>query len=535
MKFELESGKMTEIEIPVLVLGGSLVGLSAGIFLANSGVPNIIVEKHLGSMPHPRAMGYTAHTMEFFRCVGLADKIPQVKSDTRIRRAKVTSLFGEWQGETSWGGKPDVPKPDTPKPANPSPCNGAAIPQDKLEPILRERALELGCKILQHTLFLGLQQNESGIVAIVRDRSNNHTYKILAQYMIAADGAKSAVREALQIPRKGRGYIQTLTSVLFRCPQADEVLSKGVVQFEIDQPNLKAFMTTYSDGRWALMFRDNVERTQEQLLEAAKQAVGHENAHIDLITTAKWDLSALVCEYYSKGRVFLAGDSAHALPPTRGGYGANTGIDDVHNLAWKLKLVLEQKASKSLLDTYSIERQPIGWLRHQQTFARPDYAAQSQGIAANERIIDDAGMELGQLHTSKAICGADVVDIAAQKPDLWKGQPGVRAPHSWVSKRGEVLSTIDLFNKNFVVLSENEEWLEATQHVAQQLDIEIDFVLAGKDIVFAKASDFQEIFGIDRYGASLVRPDGIVGWRSKRKATRPSKALIEAFNQILHL
>ncbi|SCU86823.1 LADA_0E00496g1_1 [Lachancea dasiensis] len=523
-----EKVEMTEVEIPVLVLGGSLVGLSAGLFLADCGVPCIVIEKHLGSSPHPRAIGYTEHTMEFFRHAGLGDLIPHQKPGMRLRRVRATSLFGQWFEESSWSGKPNAPKL-----AHFSPCTGAAIAQDKLEPLLRTRASQLGCDIRQKTTLLEFKQNDGNVEATVRDEIAGHSYKIKAQYMIAADGAKSSTREALGIERIGRGYIQTLSSLLFECPEADSLLSKGVSQFDIDQPDLRAFMTTYNDGRWAIMFRDNVERTSGELLEAAQRAVGLSEAQIKPIAFGNWDLAALICETYSKGRVFLAGDAAHCLPPTRGGYGANTGIDDVHNLAWKLKFVIDGKASPSLLDTYSDERQPIGWLRHQQTFARPDYASVSQGIAKDEEILDDAGMELGQLHLSSSVCGADETTTLAKRPDLWKGQPGVRAPHAWIMRSEMRISTIDLFDKKFVLLSECEDWSKAVDAARVKFEINVDFFLVGKDIVFDQELEFQEKFGVGPFGASLVRPDGLVGWRAKEREGDPSNALNATLSQIL--
>ncbi|CEP64970.1 uncharacterized protein LALA0_S15e01486g [Lachancea lanzarotensis] len=526
-----QNKNLEEIQTPVLVVGGSLVGLNAGLFLSFWGVPNIVIEKHEGSSSHPRAIGYTEHTMEFFSSVGIIDQIPQVERGVRLRRASCFDLSSEWIEKTSWAGKKKVDSSYQEF----SPFTGAAIAQDKLEPILRKRAIKLGCDLRQKTILLSFEQNDKEVIAIVLNKKTGHSYKIRAQYMIAADGGKSSIREALQLPCKGRGYMQTISSVLFRCPEADEVLSRGILQFDIDQPDLKAFLTTYNDGRWALMFRDGVQRNSKELLDGIKKALGQSDANIEIITTGQWDLSASICESYSKGRIFLAGDSAHALPPTRGGYGANTGIDDVHNLAWKLKLVLDGKASPSLLDTYSAERQPIGWLRHQQTFARPDYAAFAEGWASGEDIIDDAGMELGQLHISKAICSPDDVKTKAKRPDLWHGQPGVRAPHAWVKKDGKDISTIDLFNKRFVVLTQNEEWRAATETVSASLQLPIDFYLVGKDIVLSDDAEFVKKFGVGQFGATLVRPDGLVGWRAKHEEENSLRSLQKAFNQILNL
>lgn len=81
----------------------------------------------------------------------------------------------------------------------------------------------------------------------------------------------------------------------------------------------------------------------------------------------------------------LTGDAAHQLPPNRGGYGANTGIADAHNLSWKLASVLNGQSSPALLDTYDAERRPVALLRHDQIFARSDFRATSTRIPTTSR------------------------------------------------------------------------------------------------------------------------------------------------------
>jgi 2-polyprenyl-6-methoxyphenol hydroxylase-like FAD-dependent oxidoreductase len=185
-------------------------------------------------------------------------------------------------------------------------------------------------------------------------------------------------------------------SVLFRAP-LEEYLQRGISQFSIDQPGLQAFLTTYGDGRWVLMFQDDEERDENTLRTLVTKAIGRSDLEIEIVVTGRWEMSALIADSFACGKVFLAGDAAHTLPPNRGGYGANTGIEDAHNLAWKLAAVLSGKSTPKLLDTYDTERRPIAWLRHQQIFARPDYKAYAAGTTENVSIIDDQAMDFGQL------------------------------------------------------------------------------------------------------------------------------------------
>jgi putative polyketide hydroxylase len=509
----------------VLVVGGGLVGLSSALFLAWRGVPTLLVERRPGSSPHPRAIGYTARTMELLRAVGLGARVPQVPSTFRLRRARVESLAGAWFEEAPWTpAQHEAPKPEY------SPCTGAAIAQDRLEPILHERAVALGAEVRLETELLDLQQDADGVTAELRQRDGSR-YAMRAKYLVAADGHRSPIREALGIGRAGRGHLRTLRSVLFRAP-LEEYRKKGISQFSIDQPGLSAFLTTYGDGRWVLMFSDDEERDAETLTKLVTRAIGRSDLPVEIVTTGRWHLSALIADRFAAGRVFLAGDAAHTLPPARGGYGANTGIEDAHNLAWKLSAVLAGASTPLLLDSYDAERRPIAWLRHDQIFARPDYKAHAGASAADVPIIDDDAMELGQLYRSHAVLGADDELPPALRPDEWAGQPGTRAPHLWVMKDGERISTLDLLQRSWVLLAADERWRVAAAHAGERLGLDVTCLRIGDELRPPDEVAFRAAFGLDRAGASLIRPDGYVAWRSLELPADPLAALSDALGRV---
>lgn len=506
----------------VLVVGGSLVGSSAALFLASQGVPTILVERHAGSSPHPRAIGYTPRTLEVLRAHGLSDSIPEVPASFRLTRARVESLSGTWFEQSEW--TPD--KAEQGPEIEHSPCGGAAIAQDRLEPILREKARERGADLRMSTELISFDQDAQGVTARVRQRDGLE-YTIRAAYLVAADGGKSKLREALGIAVIGRGHMRTVRSVLFRAPLSS-YLERGVSQFEIDQPDFKAFLTTYNDGRWILMLSDDVERDDRALRGAIARAIGRDDLPIELITTGRWELGAVVAERFSQGRVFLAGDAAHCLPPTRGGYGANTGIHDAHNLAWKLAAVYEGRSQPALLDTYSAERQPVAWVRHQQIFARADYKAHALPGALIEPIIDDVAMELGQLYRSTIVL-ADTRSLPlALRPEEWAGQPGTRAPHLWLERGGARISSLDLFQSGWVLLSEDARWGDAAAAVSSALALTVQGVVVGRDVEAQDIAAYRRAFGVTATGATLVRPDGYVAWRAAELAPQPTAALLEA-------
>lgn len=533
----------TEDSTPVLIVGGGLAGLSAALFLSWRGVPNVLVERHSGSSPHPRAIGFTTRTLELFRPVGIASEIPSIPmGHGKPRRVAVESLAGKWSAETEWAPRPAQSGSPPPK-LEYSPCTGGAIAQDRLEPIIRTKAIELGADIRMNTSLISFTQDASRIAARLRRRDGSE-YDMHASYLIAADGHSSPIREALGIDRSGHGFMRIVCSVLFRAA-LDEYLASGISQFELDQPGLKGMLTTYRDGRWLLMFSDDQERDEHTLRAMVVRAIGRSDLDIDIIATGRWELSALIADKFSSGRVFIAGDAAHTLPPVRGGYGANTGIEDSFNLAWKLAAVLAGASTPALLDTYDAERRPIAWLRHNQIFARPDYAAVATDAEKQVAIIDDDAMELGQLYRSTAVLGAGDELPPALRPEQWAGQPGTRAPHLWVSKNNEQLSTLDLLQRDWLLLTEDERWCIAAAKVGEQLEFGLQALRLGSDLMppITLAGDakstpeefrrkFQAAFGIGSTGASLVRPDGYVAWRSVVMPADPVGALADALAHV---
>jgi 2-polyprenyl-6-methoxyphenol hydroxylase-like FAD-dependent oxidoreductase len=509
---------------PVLVVGGSLVGLSAAVFLASRGQLVTLVEKHVASSAHPRAIGYTTRTLELFRAAGI-----QLPAGTHghgpPRRARVESLAGRWFDEYPWTANAAEPHLEY------SPERATAIAQDRLEPILRDRAVTLGADLRLGTELTDFAPDDDGVSVTLRPRAGAD-YRMRAQYVIAADGAASPIRDELGIGRSGQGLLSIQRSVLFRAP-IDHYLEQGVVQFEIEQPSLTAFLTTYSDGRWVLMLSDDVDRDPDQQRAVVRQAVGLPDLPVELVTTGRWELAALIADEFRAGRVFLAGDAAHQLPPNRGGYGANTGIDDAHNLAWKLAAVLRGEAAPALLDTYDAERRPIAWLRHQQMFARADYRARLDAPAGDDiSVIDDIAMELGQLYRSSSVLGASDRLPPAQRPDQWAGQPGTRGPHLALrDANGKTASTLDLVGRSWVLLSHDGGWKRATTAAEDQCGLEVAFVHIDAAEVLGPLV-FQTAYGVADNGASLVRPDGYIAARWTTMPPDPVAELTEVLRRV---
>jgi putative polyketide hydroxylase len=318
--------------------------------------------------------------------------------------------------------------------------------------------------------------------------------------------------------------------VLFRAPLV-HYLASEFGQFVIDQPGLNGMLTSYRDGRWALFLtRDDTERSEEMLRELVLRAIGRRDLDVEIITTGRWRVSASIAERYCGGRVFLAGDAAHTLPPNRGGYSANTGIEDAHNLAWKLAAVLQGESSPTLLETYDAERRPIAWLCYEQIFAHSDGHGQaSQGERGS--IIDDQAMAFGTLYRSGAILGAGACLPPARRPEEWAGQPGTRAPHLWLTTGEQKISTLDLFGRGWVLLADGDIWAEATRRATECTGISLECRLFSSSLLKDQVDQLRAAFSLAG-GATLVRPDSYISWRSCSMPPDPVDTLTRALTTV---
>nr|WP_272209736.1 FAD-dependent monooxygenase [Marinicella sp. W31]MDC2875562.1 FAD-dependent monooxygenase [Marinicella sp. W31] len=230
---------------------------------------------------------------------------------------KVESLAGRWaDDEIAWtpAGPDGEAAEQAPAGIEYSICTGATLAQDRLEPILRARAAELGADVRMSTELRSFNQDADGVTALLH--RDGREYTLRADYMIAADGHSSPIRQALGIGQDGRGLLHTVRSVLFRAP-LEQYLQSGISQFEIEQPDFAGMLTTYRDGRWLLMFPDEQDQDGPGLVTLIEKAIGRTDLPVEIITTGRWELSALIADRFTSGRVFLAGDAAHTLPRAR--------------------------------------------------------------------------------------------------------------------------------------------------------------------------------------------------------------------------
>jgi 2-polyprenyl-6-methoxyphenol hydroxylase-like FAD-dependent oxidoreductase len=542
-------------DVPVLIVGGSLVGLSTALFLRWHGIDSLTVERHSGTAIHPRAGHFHLRTTEILRSVGLEDTVrrkseEQYQPDGGINN--VESLAGKEIANYFPNLNADV--------GEFSPTVRLFINQDALEPILRTRAEELGARLAYSTECTSLEQDANGVTAMLRNRESGAESAVRARYVVAADGNRSPARERLGIGMHGHGLLSNSITIYFHAEADLEPLLRDRNQgvhyvtnplmrgfFRLDRKGSAGFLVVnlvgdtsrpevvaaYPSAPWANV-ADGI--TEQRALELLRAAIGVPGFPVAIKDIVSWRAVADNAQRYQDGRVFLAGDAAHVVPPN-GGFGGNTGIQDAHNLAWKLALVLTGVAGPELLRTYEAERHPIGALTVEQAYTRYVLrVAPYLGTENTQPLVDDFSMEIGYRYNSDAvIVESNGGHPLHEHPRESSGRPGSRAPHVFLDRLGARISTLDLFGKNFVLLAgaDGGRWCAAAPGSAERMGLRLDAYQVGGAELADPADRFPGAYGISASGAVVVRPDGFVAWRAPDAAGASEEAVRQVLRSLL--
>ena len=529
------------IDTPVLIVGGGPVGLTASILLSRLGVPSLLVERHPGTAVHPKARGINARTMEIFHQLGLeADVRAAGVGPDKVRFIVWTeSLAGhELERRMPARTRPDVVRI--------SPIAGATCAQDDLEPVLRRHAESYAPATLRFsTEVTAVEPGPDAVVATLAGGE-----RVSARWMIAADGARGRVRELLDIPLEGHPFLYRSINVLLRADLTPWVADRPAALYFVEQPDLRAtFLTINGVNRWGFLINnlpesvDSASYTPERCAELVRQGAGVPDLDVEILGVAPWTAAAQVATRLSRGRVFLAGDAAHHMPPT-GGFGLNTGVQDVQNLCWKLAGVHQGWAGPALLDTYDAERRPFARAITAQALANSAAMGRVAGIPqetpgtrARPEFLQEVGMVFGAHYESAAAVsdGTALPEVAnAITQHVPSARPGSRAPHAWLEREGIRISTLDLFGGGFVLLTgpDGKAWRDDARAVAARLGVPLQALTVGDELADVEDA-WTAAYGVERDGAVLVRPDAHVGWRRRSAVADPAAELEGALRSIL--
>ncbi len=514
---------------PVLIAGGGPVGLALAIELGWRGIHCLVVEQGDGTVDFPTTNLANTRTCEHLRRWGLADRMRYdsgYPTDYPRNYVFVTRMNGYEVARF------DHPANGDPASRSPySPEGRLWISKPYFDPVLHEHVSTLPTvEVRYRTSFESFQQDGQKVTAQIVDTQTGQPTRIEADYLVGCDGGKSSVRHRLGIQLQGVFAQGMNVAVLFRAPLLSVSRHGPAVQYQIINAQIQGAIAAVDGSElWRLNIRGVRQEHLDSLNapEKLRHALG-ENIPFELLAVRPWTGHCLVAERYQQGRVFLAGDAAHLLWPA-GGFGMNTGVGDAVDIGWKLAAVLQGWGGPRLLDSYGLERRPVGMINvteagemragfdSQIPFSllleedgeegnrlREKARAVILRTRAKEFQHDSAGIELGYRYENSRICVSDgspppPLDHGLYVPSTW---PGVRAPHVWLR---DGRSTLDLFGKGFTLLVLSSQGIDgsAFTDAARQAGLPLDIV----------SLDELQVREVYERPLVLVRPDGHVAWR----------------------
>lgn len=574
-------------ETEVVVVGAGPMGATTALALARMGVKVMMVNRYNWTANTPRAHITNQRAMEVLRDLG-------VEEDTR-REATPWEWMGDTLFTTSLAG-PEIARLRTWGTGDKrvgdyiqgSPCPMVDIPQNKMEPILVKHGAAQGVALSFNTEYLGHEQDADGVTVTLRDVHTGRERLVRAKYLVGADGARSKVLDDAGLKVEGQLARAATAYVLFKADLTRYVAHRPSILYwvvtsnaafgEIGMGLLRAIDPW---DRWIAgwgfdMTKGEPDFSPEEVLHKVRLLVGDPDLEIEVENTSVWYVNQAHAPVYSKGRVFCGGDAVHRHPPSSG-LGSNTCMQDGFNLAWKLAYVVKGHAGQDLLDSYSLERAPVGaQIVKRANQSRVDYGALNEcfrdkqaadpvaaglakladpgaeGVARRDALakaldlknyeFNAQGVELNQRCVSDAVIPDPEAgeEVWKRDPQLYlqaTTRPGAKIPHAWlIAHQGRRVSTLDLVGKGrttVVTGIAGQAWAQAVK----ALDLPyLDVLVIGEPGAQDVYSDWHAVREIEEAGALLVRPDGVVAWRSMRgvaDADQARRLLAQALGKVL--
>lgn len=448
---------MLTFDSDVLIAGAGPVGLALALDLGRQGFSIVVLDGETEATPEHRdrkANAINNRSMEYMRRLGVADAIR-----ARVEAANltldvtfVTSLVGHELARfvNAFESSPDLP------PAGMSPESYLRVNQIDILEILRATLAELpNVRVLERTRLDKYEETADRVKGFGTAIDSGEPVEVAACYLLGCDGGSSEVRRRSGIKLQGQGRLASNMNVVFRSPEAyqSNVHADASMHWVVN-PAFNGYIAAGPEmGRMTIWDVDDDKDAdiRNNPLKYIAAAVG-KPVDAEFLGFQRWHTHHLVAQEYRKGHVFIAGDAAHMHPPTCG-LGMNTGLGDASNLGWKLAAVLHGWGGEKLLESYQIERQPIGarvvaLSNHQYSLAPRAYwdetlddetpEADQARRAMGERVIAEKatefysrGMVLGQTYKPSPVVVDDGVatlntDEISYTPTA---QAGARVPH----------------------------------------------------------------------------------------------------------
>ena len=520
---------MTEqlIETPVLIAGAGPTGSALAIELGWRGIASTVLEQGDGRVDHPRLGIILTRTMEFCRRWGIVDRVYNCgfNNDYHLNVVYCTSMSGYLLGKDSNESCNEMRPPEQ------SPEKRQRCPQIWFNPLLESAAAEYASNAILHdTRLVDFEDKGDYVDATAVNVHTGEKTRYRANYLVACDGAASAVRGALDIGMDGNPVLSHSLGIFIRSPELLKLHDKGEAErYIFVGPHGTWANLTVVDGRelWRITIIGNqstMDLDKFDAIATVRACLGTDTIPFEIISVTPWRRTELTAKKFRRGRVFLAGDAAHTMSPT-GGHGMSTGVADSVDLGWKIAALMEGWGGEHLLDSYEAERRPVAaanaaasaknfraWTSASDCTQILDDSPEGERIrqrigehmtSVGREDWDSLGLQLGYLYDPSPICVPDGSPRPELNPLDYKqtSRPGSRAPHAWI-KPG--VSTLDLFGRGFVLLR-----FDAAADVSP---LQQEARRVGLPLKVEPIRDAQ-IAALYQKKLVLVRPDGFVAWR----------------------
>ena len=514
----------------VLVAGAGPVGLSAAVELARRGVSVRVIDTLEQPRHFAKAVGLQPRTLEHWERTGI---LTPALDEVQAMRGQIVNVDGREVARLELHLPPDVPYGFT------------TLPQYTTERLLAEELHRHGGTVERGAELVDFSQDADGVTARIRTAAGEETVRV--SYLVGADGAHSVVRKGLGLAFEGDAFAEEymLGDVVLDWSQPPGFGVRITRTIPGAPDDILVAIPLPEHGRYRISMLAPPELSTRRADAPADDVVHgleaghppelhHLQAVVDrlapeptIVSDLRWSsvfrISHRLADRYGAGRVFIAGDAAHIHPPT-GGQGMNTGIQDAINLAWKLALVVDGVAEPALLETYHLERHPVG----EEVVGRTVRHAR-QGFDA-----DDPGTMMRR--EAQLLVSYPVSPIVGASGSALGVLPGDRAPDARGLRRPVVTDPLRLH----AVLAATEFALLAYVDDAGQLvevaavralaaasplplrvhtvaapDLAPALDAAGEPHLLDGAGDLAAAYGMRGGDAVLVRPDGYVGWTAR--------------------
>lgn len=506
---------------PVLIIGAGPTGLMMACELARHGISFRIIDKKPERTLVSNATWIQTRTIEIFAKIGIVERFINIGHP-----CNAINLYDK--------GKLLVTIPlnyiDSIYPFI------LMLPQSETERLLNERLEELGGHVERPLEFIDLKQDGKIVISTVRYQ-NGKTEAITSDFLIGCGGAHSTVREKGQFLFPGKDLPEQF---IVADAELDTYLSKDEIHVFFDEGRIfSAFPLQSNKYRiTANLHLDHPRKyfTEREIIEIVQER-GHGEYYAKSVSwiSSFWIHSNLV-KYMHYGSVFLTGDAAHIHSPL-GGQGMNTGLQDAYNLAWKLALVIKEKANPSLLESYQIERNPIVKKIVNQTEKFTNMALYEKSfltklrkycnrIACNQiSISKKIGMQLTQLDIQYH--DSPVIDY--KNNDIKSPCPGERAPNVVIDKKNYLYDHLQnpqhnilifvglkIENKQLTKIKDIQQWINQSYSDLIKLHIISKSNISDKinGVIFDMSGSIHDRYNIKNIATYIVRPDNYIAYYS---------------------